>query len=597
MIFPRQVITNVENGRLLGRLPNGEANRTAKPATMGYVALVLICVLVGAAYRLVLFPGAYSPMETDEAGYLSDGLLLVEGETPIHKYAPSGPLTWFSAGYAAIETIRTLAAHSPDIASFPSLLRPAAALESVLFHLYADLSELRLAAVVLVVMLSLAAVAAMGDFGRRAGGVAGGLSAGLIVATLPTFLELTTQARPYSIAWSLALLSIAATAADSERKRTFGAGVLIGLAISSHLDMLRVLPLILLLLWRRSPDGSIPWREFGQTLALAALAFLTTAPWYVLHLVDSLRQILTVRLLGAENIGILSALHTWDQAGIAIPLALTLVGLALASFERRWAEAACGVWLAVNVVLASRPSVHGLHHDGALLVIIAALLPISIAALVRWLAFFRADSWALLLAAIAIASPLWRGGSFAVVAASSTRPHDAIAWIEEHVAPGTDVFMTSNEAKVLLPTTAAAERLWNDVAAPDAWLGKYISDTGRYSVGGARPLRIMAADRMTADRGNRRRFYMLGIPLVPERPRYNLWLVSLGSFFDVTPSAAFERVCGNGGVIFGEIEPARGLPAPTVKWRRPNGVSTYVYKIDAGSCPVSEQAPKDHMQD
>jgi hypothetical protein len=558
---------------------------------MGLIAIVLICVLAGAAYRLVMFPGAHSPMDPDETGYLSDGLLVVEGETPLHKYAPSGPLTWFTAGYAAVEITAAVAGKSPDTANFPPILRPVAAMESVLFQHYADLSTLRLAAVALIIALSLAAIVAMCVFGYRIAGPAGGLAAGLMVASLPTFLELTAQARPYSIAWSFALLSIAATTSDSERKRIFGTGILIGLAISSHLDMLRVLPLPLLLLWRNSPDSSAPRRAFGQVLVLAAITFLVTSPWYLLHLIDGIRQIITVRLIGTENAGILSALRVWDHAGLAIPLAVTLAGLALAPLERRWSDVACGVWLVANVALASRPSTHGLHHDGALLVLIAALLPVSIAALMRWLPIVRTDSRvALVLAAIVVVSPLWRGGSFAVAAAASMQPHDGIAWIEKNIPPGTDVFTMGIDAKMLLPTPAAADRLWNDVAASDAWVAKYISDMQRYSVGaGARPLRVMADDRMTSDRGNRRRLYMLGIPLAPERSRYNLWIVSLGSFFDLTPAVAFERACKTGGVILGEIKPEPGLPAPTLEWLRPNGNSTFLYKIDAGTCAGSHQ--------
>ena len=123
--------------------------------------LPAICIVIGAALRLAVFPHGLSPTEFDEPGYLADGLQLIEGVTPGHKYAPSGPLTWFGALYAATGAVRSWVEGGPDLAGFPGLLRPAAALEATLFHLYADMSGLRLAAVALIVLLSVVSIAAV----------------------------------------------------------------------------------------------------------------------------------------------------------------------------------------------------------------------------------------------------------------------------------------------------------------------------------------------------------------------------------------------------------------------------------------------------
>ena len=67
-------------------------------------------MLLGAILRLGRFPSPDSPSQFDEVGYLSNGLLLLEGETPINKYAPSGPLTWLSAGYGGVKSLFKLLA-------------------------------------------------------------------------------------------------------------------------------------------------------------------------------------------------------------------------------------------------------------------------------------------------------------------------------------------------------------------------------------------------------------------------------------------------------------------------------------------------------
>src|SRR5258708_29948606 len=103
-----------------------------------------VCVLIGAILRLGRFPHAGSPSQFDEISYLSNGLLLLEGETSINKYAPSGPLTWLSAAYGAVRALFMLIANNTDISGFPWILRPAAALQSALFSLYADMAGLRL---------------------------------------------------------------------------------------------------------------------------------------------------------------------------------------------------------------------------------------------------------------------------------------------------------------------------------------------------------------------------------------------------------------------------------------------------------------------
>ncbi len=256
-----------------------------------------ICVLIGAILRLGRFPHAGSPSQFDEISYLSNGLLLLEGETPINKYAPSGPLTWLSAAYGGVKALFKLIANGADVSAFPPILRPPAALQSALFDLYADLSGLRLTVIALTIVLTLAGVLAACRLGKALGGVPGQILAGLLAASLPIFVEMSTETRPYASAWAFALIALAAAGTGRPGARVFGTGIVLGLAVGSHIDMLRVAPLVLLLQWRRAETARPPWPELGRTLGIALTAFLLVAPWYLPHILDNVRQILSVRVL------------------------------------------------------------------------------------------------------------------------------------------------------------------------------------------------------------------------------------------------------------------------------------------------------------
>jgi hypothetical protein len=140
--------------------------------------IISLCTVLGLVLRIVIFPHGLSPMETDEAGYLSDGLQIIEGVTSGHKYAPSGPLTWFGTLYAGGGALLSLIPGDPDVFSgFPTLLRPVAALEASLFRLYSDMSGMRLAAVSLIVVLMVISIAGISRFGYRIAGPLGALVA------------------------------------------------------------------------------------------------------------------------------------------------------------------------------------------------------------------------------------------------------------------------------------------------------------------------------------------------------------------------------------------------------------------------------------
>ncbi|MBX3498057.1 MAG: glycosyltransferase family 39 protein [Alphaproteobacteria bacterium] len=532
-------------------------------------------MLAAIALRLVAFPAGHAPPESDEVGYLGDGLLLLEGITPAYKFVPAGVLTWFTAMIGGIDAAWRLIAGGAAFAAVPGMLKPIAALEATLFAHYADLSSLRLVTVGAIVVLSCvtALLAA-----RRA------LVAGALAASFPMFVEMSTEARPYAIAWSLALLALLVAQREG-RGRVVGAGILVGLAVGTRIDMVMVGPLVLLLQWRAA-GGRPPWRDFALTILVAALAFVVIAPWYLTHLLGNLRYIISVRMLdprpppGAPPIWL-----TFWQEGLMLPAMAALAGLAAAAWYRRWPEALAGAWLLLLAVMALKPSPFGLRHDGALVVATVGLMPIALHALGELVSQNR-RAVAMLAIGLAVVAPAFAiGASDAWYLRRAHAPDQAVAWIERNVPPGTRIYIT-DRIDVPLPTPEAADRIWALVARPDAWRDKLRLGLDRFGLGGGPVPRALSEEHIHQERGAHRRFYILGASISPSRPRYDLHVVSDGGRFDVPLAEAARRICAEGGVLLHHGEPIAGLPAPAASWQHaPGGSVTRIHVVtQPGSC-------------
>jgi hypothetical protein len=293
--------------------------------------------------------------------------------------------------------------------------------------------------------------------------------------------------------------------------------VLLGLAIGSHIDMLRIGPLALLMLWRRKSDNGIPWRDFATLVISSIITFQVIAPWYVMHLIDNLRQIISVRILPPPPNVSVAALELWN-GGIAVPLVVTVSALLLTSFRRMWSDFLCGLWLLANGLVALRLSSHGLFHDGALVVGVVALAPIGVAAVIDQFPLLRRRACALAVVVLIAGFTVYEGVLFVADRRPNQTPDSAVAWVEMHVPAGTRVY-TKQRITVPLPTAEAAERLWADVAAPDAWIPKYIYDTTKkYALPknvlyGPRPLRVIGPGRSPSVVHSRRAFASKSSPL------------------------------------------------------------------------------------
>ena len=532
--------------------------------------------------RSMVFPDGHAPPATDEFGYLGDGLLLLEGVTPAYKFAPSGPLTWFTALIGGLDTLRLLLVGDPALNGVPGLLKPGVALDAVLFKHYADLATLRVLTVAMIVALFSYTAFTVARWGAVIGGAAGAIVAGGLLAGMPILIEFSTETRPYAVAWSLALLALVAAGGDGQR-RIAGAGVLIGLAVGTRIEMVMLGPLVLLLQWRAA-GGRPPWRDFAVTIATAALAFLVVAPWYLPHLVGNLRLILSIRLLDSQA----AAEPAWKvflREGLALPLLLTLAGLAVCAMRRRWPEALAGLWLLLLTAIAFRPSVWGLHHDGALVVATISLSPLAIHALGELLRPARRGAIALTVATLVIAPTIVLGVRYAWELHQRRAADESIAWIEHNVAAGSTVFVVFDRIDVPLPTADAAERIWQNVAQPDAWRDKLRFGLDRFGLDKGVAPRALSEELMYQERGLLRRFYILGAPYRPDRPRYDLWIVPYSKVFGVRLADAVRRVCADGGTLLFTGEPIAALPAPAASWPHPDGFGTKIYVVQPGACP------------
>lgn len=578
-------MTETEHPTQIGRAQAFVANRFSCP---GGVAIALgLCLGLALLLRILAFPHLLSPVQADDIGYLGDGLMVAEGGTPGFKMAPNGPLDWFVASYAGLATLGTLLEGSAEIGRLQPLLRPGAALEAALFRIYADMSGLRIASVACIMLISLAGCWAAVRFGRAAGGTAGAFAGGLLAAALPAFLIQSVQAGPYAIAWAAALVAAAAVGGRGERAHPIAAGVLLGLAVGSRIEVALVWPVLSLLQWRRAPDRRMPWREGLSMTGAAAIAFLVVAPWYVPHLIGNLRVLLSASLHETSFHSIVPGWISLFKEGALLPLVVAIIGVLFGGLrQRRWPDVASGVWLLLVAAHAYRPSPWGIRHDGAFLVSVILLTPVGLANLTEIVPTRHRALGRFLLVGLISAPALVYGTLLAAHMRRGNAPDAAVAWVEQHIAAGARVYVSGNMVRALLPTAEASERLWTQVRAPDAWEAKYRSGIEGIGLGNARLPRALSEEWTYQDIELRRRYYILGAPLLPKRPRYNLWIVSEGSFYDMTPSAAVDLVCREGGVyIMREPSPDPRLPSPAASWIRPGSQSTYVYVVAPNACP------------
>jgi len=541
---------------------------------VGILALVL---------RLFLIADLTSTPESDEIGYLSDGLLLLEGLPPGYKHVPSAAITWLVALCAGLQTAVAWLFGTAD-PSMPPLLKPLAAMERVLFGDYADFGSLRLLIVGLQTALGSVAAAGIAWLGSRIAGWRGALASGLLAAALPLFVEYTAQTRSYSFAWSLALLSFVGVFAAAHQWRAITGAIFIGLAIATRVEMALCLPILLLEVAATEPRGR-RLRAAAIFLGIAIICFCLAAPWYLTSLAGNLRQILDVRFLVVADAttGPGEVMRSLLWSGLGLPLLVTILALAIGGIARRaWRYVVYAAWLAILTTMSLRQSGGGVRHDGALFVLVVATVPLAVSVLLgsNWKPRFgplMASAVAFLLGVTAVAA-----GAYAAWQYRNDAVHgDPVRWLEANVPAGTAVYLSDSFA-VPLPTEQSAEALWTEAARPDAWRAKFARAAKRLGLEPGRQPRAMSEDPMQLERASRRRWFILGAPLASGRPRYDIHLVGVGSVFGLSVDAVVDHLCKEGGAYISNGGPIDRLGRPGMVWRSAGQRQLAVYFIGAG---------------
>jgi hypothetical protein len=553
--------------------------RIAGTVIVGVGSLALIL-------RLFLITDLTSNPESDEIGYLSDGLLLLEGLAPGYKHVPSATITWLVALYAGLQTGVAWLFGTAD-PSIPPLLKPLAAMERVLFGNYADFGSLRLLIVGLQTAVGSLAAAGIAWLGNRLAGWRGALAGGLLAAALPLFVEYAAQTRSYSFAWSLALLSFVGVFAAANQWKAIAGAVFIGLAIATRVEMALCLPVLLLEVAATEPRGR-RLRAAAIFLGIAIVCFCLAAPWYLTSLAGNLRQILDVRFLviADAKTGPAEVMRSLVWSGLGLPLLVTILALAIGGAARRtWRYVAYAAWLVILTTMSLRQSAGGVRHDGALFVLVVATVPLAVSVLSgsSWKPRFvqlMASVVVCLVGVMAVgvgAHAIWQYRNDAVHG-------DPVRWLEANVPAGTAVYLSDSFA-VPLPTEQSSEALWTEAARPDAWRTKFARAAQRLGLERGRQPRAMSEDPMQLERASRRRWFILGAPLAGGRPRYDIRLVGVGSVFGLSIDAVVDRLCKEGGAYISHGAPVDRLGSPKMVWRSAGRNRLAVYFVEAGkSC-------------
>ena len=548
------------------------AAKNAKPH-----ALALTCVLLlGLGLRIWNFPPRYQVQDGDEIGYTHGGLLLWEGMTPGFKMSPAGLQTWISWTYCAGRSAANLIWKQGRDTSIPALLRPFYAVDQTLFETYRDASILKQITIALTILLSIGAIFAAFQTGFRRAGVPGGLLSGGLTAALPIIVQLSGMAKPYMAAWACAIIAHYFAACKTGKLRWAGSAIFMGLAISSRIEMLLFFPIILWEAWyEKEPEG------FHSTAVRITLLMIVTtllvSPWLITNLIGNIRTIATVRFSGQDTLNALLRDFLRFE-GLGLVTLLIGVGLVAGPGEKRGSHWLLLILYACLFATMLRPSPYGLRHHGATVAATIVISPLALAFI--WKAHCRI---AMILAAAMLIIPV----SNSVSAIQSDRREyirdEATAWIEKNVPSGTRIYLCATFHDPL-PTAESADSLWIQVTDARAWRKKFEQGAGRFNILASQVPRALSEENMIQERGNRRRWFILGGMSGSKAPRFDIKIISGGSPFDLTPDKAVTEFKKTGGVLLWRESRMDNLKlsekdvgTPAISWTDQNGKAVSVY--------------------
>jgi len=393
------------------------------------------------------------------------------------------------------------------------------------------------------------------------------------MALLPLFVDFSLQARPYIAGWSLGLVALYYALASPHRKAFTRSAIFMGLAVSSRIDMVLLLPIVWNQMWNGQRHSWL--RGMLRYHAVLIALFLIVAPWFLMTLIACFRAVGTARgsttgLVVANPMSVFREL-IWDQ-GMVVHVALLLCAIAIWILRppRRWFLAGYLLFAGLSVF---KGAAHGLRYQGApiLLMIVVAIPAMEI--LQRR---FAAASLALSVAALL---PL-AGQTVRLVAAVRRNyvPDFATQWVEEHVPPGAMIYLRPALINPL-PTLEAADDAWAEVSALSAYQRKFSSGINRFGLTSNQIPRALSEVNLALERGNRRFLFILGGRQWIQAARFDIRVFGFGPVFGVRDLFYDFKQTGGVVILRGAADDpiAAALGTPTTQWLGPSGAGTRVY--------------------
>src|SRR5204863_1607589 len=190
-----------------------------------------------------------------------------------------------------------------------------------------------------------------------------------LFAALPMFVELSDQARPYSMAWSFGVMALWAAVRGAPQGRVWLAAIFMGLSIASRIEMLCLVPLAAGEYWIGSPREQRQ-RSIIAHFFLTFLVFAACAPWFLDSILGNLKTIVGVRLLSGK-IAHVSPVSSVLEALVFQPTLIAVVGLlvALVAPARSLSGRRPLIGFVVLLLLTTLwPTFYGVRHHGQVLV-------------------------------------------------------------------------------------------------------------------------------------------------------------------------------------------------------------------------------------
>ncbi|HTW94364.1 MAG TPA: hypothetical protein VMD30_06210, partial [Tepidisphaeraceae bacterium] len=527
----------------------------------GFWAIVILAAIL----RVGMFPHPDEERDVDEVGYLKGSLALLEGLPPGYKAAPAGPNLWVGWLAVSAESVWHFAHPGALERRVPLQVRPFVAIDHTLFSNYHDLTTLHMIWIATQVLLTIFAVGAAFKYGASRGGVAGGFLVGGIFASMPLVVDFSEMSRPYATAWAFGILAVYFARCAKKHPASAG-GIWLGLAVASRIEMLIFAPLVIWELWDRRDERRIPWRDLGKTLGVMAITSLLFAPWLMTHLVGNLRTIATVRL--GENphgpttlAGVVKEIAI-DQ-GLIGAMLLCVVAVFVQKSGERIRVWVLGAYLAFLVLSLGHGTVF-LHQQGPIILMLILFSALGIAPLVgRWPKSLPWVAAALLILPVVQTLRLTMRYRRDYVPELSTR------WVEQHVPPGTRVYVQYSMHDPL-PTVQAADFLWNQVWDEKAAAAKFRSGLARFKLSDNFIPRALGEENLVQEQGNRRGWFIMG-GNGGNGPRFDVRVIGGSPVFDIHDADMTAAFDATGGVLVYRGMTPPPLGTPVVKWTAPDG--------------------------